>query len=128
MSDSIEKLCGLHESWALFRWIAFLRIQSSEIWSGLCVAEERFYKALETYIEIHTDPTKEKAKNDVLKELEIQIKQHKKDFIAGEKSKIAEEAISFVISAEGNKFSIRPEEYIPIWSRDKKLPYDLKKI
>lgn len=126
LPDYIDDLCRLRSPSFMFRVIFFLRVQSNEDWALLQMALERYWTAMESYKNLSNDPLAETRKQTVIDGLILQIQTSRQKFLAGEKSKMTEEALSFSIASES--LNIRPEQYIPIWAETNNHPYDLKRI
>jgi hypothetical protein len=134
LTPVLRDMCLLKQVGVAARWMFFLRIQANEDWTFLVAAQERYTSIIKEFIEVskkkdkeglstEIDAGEEKKKNDMIKGLRDQIKEGLEKFMAGEKSKVKEELISFALTAESS--NIMPEQYIPIWAERNKLPYDL---
>ncbi len=117
-------------------WIMFLRIQANESWTFLVNAQERYSTLLEESVKVSRkkdkktgedtddiDGLEETRKNKMIADLRDQIKNGMEVFMLGERSKVLEEFVSFSLVSES--LNIMPEEYVSIWAKTNKLPYDL---
>lgn len=135
LTKDIQDAVTLKDLAVAKRWIIFLRIQANESWTYLVNRQEKYNEALEQSIQTakkkdkqgndtdEIDGLEETRRNTMVKQLRNEIREGMEVFMAGERSKVLEEFVSFSLVSES--FNIMPEQYVAIWAKSNKLPYDL---
>jgi hypothetical protein len=132
VTKKIEQLAMLSHIGIAHRWVTFLRIQANQDWIYLVQSQERYFNLIAEVNKLNTkgegnvvDPLDEVRKTEAVSKLRHEITKSMNDFMAGERSKILEEIVSFSLMSDS--FNIMPENYIRVWAETNKLPYDLSR-
>jgi hypothetical protein len=107
VTKKIEQLAMLSHIGIAHRWVTFLRIQANQDWIYLVQSQERYFNLIAEVNKLNTkgegnvvDPLDEVRKTEAVSKLRHEITKSMNDFMAGERSKILEEIVSFSLMSD----------------------------